>query len=43
MRLRVKDLDLERNQIVVRNEKGDQDRVAPFSEHLKDAITGHPY
>jgi len=41
MRLRVKDLDLERNQIVVRNGKGDQDRVAPFSEHLKDAITGH--
>ena len=33
-RLRVKDLDLERNQIIVRCGKGGKDRVAPLSEKL---------
>ena len=41
MRLRVRDLDLERNQIVVRCGKGGKDRVAPLSEKLTDAIREH--
>lgn len=34
MRLRVQDLDLKRNQVVVRCGKGGKDRVAPLSEKL---------
>jgi len=34
MRLRVQDLDLKRNQVVVRCGKGVKDRVAPLSEKL---------
>ena len=41
MRLRVKDLDLERNQVVVRCGKGDKDRVAPLSEKLIDSLRLH--
>ena len=41
MRLRVKDLDLERNQVVVRGGKGDKDRVAPLSEKLIGALQQH--
>jgi len=41
MRLRVKDLDLERNQVVVRGGKGDKDRVAPLSEKLIDSLRMH--
>jgi integron integrase len=41
MRLRVRDLDLERNQIVVRCGKGGKDRVAPLSDKLTDAILEH--
>jgi integron integrase len=41
MRLRVKDLDLERNQVVVRGGKGGKDRVAPLSEKLIDRIREH--
>jgi len=41
MRLRVKDLDLERNQVVVRGGKGDKDRVAPLSGYLKEALNEH--
>lgn len=41
VRLRVKDLDLERNQIVVRCGKGDRDRVAPLSGLLVDALKKH--
>jgi len=40
-RLRVQDLDLERNQIVVRNGKGGKDRVAPLSEKLIDELKEH--
>ena len=32
VRLRVKDLDFERNQVVVRCGKGNKDRVAPLPE-----------
>lgn len=41
MRLRVRDLDLERNQIVVRNGKGEKDRVTPLSGKLKEALKEH--
>ena len=41
MRLRVKDLDLERNQVVVRGGKGDKDRVAPLSEKMIGALQRH--
>lgn len=41
MRLRVKDLDLERNQVVVRGGKGDKDRVAPLSEKLINVLQRH--
>ena len=41
MRLRIKDLDLERYQVVVRGGKGDKDRVAPLSEKLIDVLHQH--
>lgn len=41
MRLRVKDLDLDRNQVVVRGGKGNKDRVAPLSEKLIGALRRH--
>lgn len=41
MRLRVQDLDLKRNQAVVRSGKGGKDRVAPLSEKLVAAIETH--
>ena len=41
LRLRVKDLDLERNQIVVRNGKGFKDRVTMVPESLRTALTEH--
>ncbi|TVP75938.1 MAG: integron integrase [Puniceicoccaceae bacterium] len=41
MRLRVQDLDLERNQITVRCGKGNKDRVAPLSEKLVGALKAH--
>ena len=41
MRLRVQDLDLKRNQVVVRCGKGGKDRVAPLSEKLVAAIEAH--
>ena len=41
LRLRVKDLDLERNQVVVRSGKGGKDRVAPLSEKLIGALQRH--
>lgn len=40
-RLRVQDLDMERNQIVVRCGKGGKDRIAPLSERLIDALKEH--
>jgi integron integrase len=41
MRLRVQDLDLERNQVVVRSGKGGKDRVAPLSERLIETLAVH--
>lgn len=41
MRLRVQDLDLKRNQVVVRCGKGGKDRVAPLSEKLVADIEAH--
>ena len=41
MRLRIQDIDLERNQITVRCGKGGKDRMAPLSEKLVDALRAH--
>ena len=41
MRLRVQDLDLARNQVVVRGGKGGKDRVAPFPQKLLAAVEAH--
>lgn len=38
LKLRVKDLDFERNLIVVRQSKGNKDRVVPFPKSLKDPL-----
>ena len=40
-RLRVKDLDLERRQVVVRGGKGGKDRVAPLSSRLVVSLENH--
>ena len=39
--LRVKDLDFERNQVIVRGGKGDKDRVAPLPSRLIDELLEH--
>lgn len=41
VRLRVKDLDFEYRQIVVRDGKGQKDRVVPMPERLVDGLQGH--
>ena len=41
LRLRVQDLDLERNQLVVRCGKGGKDRVAPLSDRLIADVRAH--
>ena len=41
LRLRVQDLDLERNQLVVRCGKGGKDRVAPLSDRLITDVCAH--
>jgi integron integrase len=41
LRLRVKDLDLERRVITVRGGKGDKDRVAPLAEKLLQPLREH--
>ena len=41
LRLRVKDLDLPRRQLVVRGGKGDQDRATVLPERLVPALTAH--
>lgn len=41
MRLRVQDLDLKRNQVIVRCGKGGKDRVAPLPEKLVSDIEAH--
>jgi len=37
-RLRVKDVDFARNQILVRDTKGDKDRVVPLPQRIKEAL-----
>ena len=41
LRLRVKDIDPDRRQLVVRDGKGDRDRRAPFPARLRPAMQGH--
>jgi integron integrase len=41
LRLRVKDLDFDRNEIVVRSGKGDKDRRVPFPHSLKSDLARH--
>jgi len=41
LRLRVQDIDLERNQVIVRQGKGGKDRVAPLSEKLVVELNTH--
>ena len=41
LRLRVKDVDLDRHQIVVREGKGDQDRVTVLPERLLERLAAH--
>jgi integron integrase len=41
LRLRVKDVDFERNQIIVRGGKGDKDRVTMLPESLRTAMMEH--
>ena len=41
LRLRVKDVDLERRQITVREGKGQKDRVTMLPESLREVLAGH--
>jgi len=41
LRLRIKDVDFERNQVVVRGGKGAKDRVTMLPESLRAALEGH--
>ena len=41
LRLRVKDVDLERGQLIVRAGKGDQDRVTVLPERLQEKLRAH--
>ena len=41
VRVRVKDVDFDYHQIVVRNGKGGKDRVVPLAEILNDALAKH--
>jgi site-specific recombinase XerD len=41
LELRVKDLDLDRRQIVVRRGKGDKDRVAPLPDSVRELLPHH--
>ncbi|MGE0485026.1 MAG: integron integrase [Gammaproteobacteria bacterium] len=41
VRLRVKDIDFDYRQIVVRDGKGAKDRVVPFPDALRDLLTAH--
>jgi len=41
LRLRIKDVDLERGVVIVRSGKGDTDRRTVFPERLKDALIQH--
>jgi integron integrase len=41
LRLRVKDVDLERGQLIVRGGKGDEDRVTVLPERLEERLRAH--
>jgi integron integrase len=41
LRLRIKDLDLDRGQVVVRSGKGDKDRVTVLAESLVERLRAH--
>ena len=41
IRLRVKDIDFELNQIIVRHGKGQKDRITIFPENIKDGLKKH--
>ncbi len=41
LRLRVKDIDLERNLVVVHEGKGDKDRIVPLSSKIKEDLRLH--
>ncbi len=41
LRLRIQDLDIEQNIVIVRSGKGDKDRRTVLPEALKDALIGH--
>ena len=41
LKLRVKDIDFERNIIIVRDAKGEKDRTVPFPQFLKDPLRLH--
>jgi integrase len=41
VRLRVKDLDFEQNQVIVRDGKGQIDRITMLPEHLKPFLQSH--
>ena len=41
VRLRIKDIDFQQNQIIIREGKGGKDRVTPFAEKLKPKLKAH--
>ena len=41
VRLRIKDIDFQQNQIIIREGKGQKDRVTPFAEKLKPKLKAH--
>lgn len=41
LRIRVKDIDFERNQIIVKQGKGFKDRIVPFPQYIKVSIKKH--
>jgi len=41
LRLRVKDIDLEYNQITIRDAKGNKDRVVPLAQTVKKLLQEH--
>jgi len=41
LQLRIKDIDIEQNMVIVRSGKGDKDRRTVLPETLKDALIGH--
>lgn len=41
IRLRVKDIDFEKNEIIIRDAKGMQDRVTVLPEKMKSSLKNH--